>query len=138
MGALLEMARKGRVYLFGTGRNRTNPIHGADLAVACVDAMEGDSRDIEVGGPRIYSWREIAELALGAVGKPTKITRVPAWLTWAVVRLTRLFNRHQGELLAFFATMGTTDVVAPAVGVHTLEDHFRSIAADQGTGERET
>lgn len=134
MGAFLEMARKGRVYLFGSGRNRTNPIHGADLAVVCADALEGDSREIEVGGPRIHTWTEIAELALAAVGKPTKITRVPTWLMRAVWRGTRLFNRHQGELLAFFTTMGTTDVVAPAVGVHTLEGHFRSLAADRGAG----
>jgi hypothetical protein len=46
---------------------------------------------------------------------------------WSVVRLVRLFNRHQGELLAFFTTMATTDVVAPAAGAHTLEDHFRSL-----------
>ncbi len=40
MGEFLEMARKGRVFLVGRGRNRTNPIHGADLAKSCVDAME--------------------------------------------------------------------------------------------------
>jgi uncharacterized protein YbjT (DUF2867 family) len=38
MEEYVKMARKGRVYLFGSGKNRINPIHGADLAVTCVEA----------------------------------------------------------------------------------------------------
>jgi hypothetical protein len=45
-----------------------------------------------------------------------------------VVGLTRLFNRHQGELLAFFTNAMTSDVVAPPVGNHTLEAHFADLA----------
>jgi hypothetical protein len=48
---------------------------------------------------------------------------------WAVVRIVRRFNRHQGELLAFFTTMATTDVVAPSTGSRTLEEHFRRLGA---------
>ena len=40
MSEVLEMARKGRVWLIGSGANRVNPIHGADLAVVCADAIE--------------------------------------------------------------------------------------------------
>jgi nucleoside-diphosphate-sugar epimerase len=36
-------------------------------------------------------------------------------------------TRHQGELLAFFTTMATTDVVAPATGTRTLEAHYRAL-----------
>jgi hypothetical protein len=57
------------------------------------------------------------------------ITRIPESLMWAVVRLVRVFNRHQGELLAFFTTMATTDVVAPPTGSHTLKAHFRELGA---------
>ena len=32
MGAVLDMARRGRVLLVGDGHNRFNPIHGRDLA----------------------------------------------------------------------------------------------------------
>jgi uncharacterized protein YbjT (DUF2867 family) len=124
MGGFLEMAKKGRVYLIGSGKNRVNPIHGADLAVRCVDAMDGHRREIDVGGPEILTWGEVAALAFQILGRPAKCTRIPEWLMWSVVRLVRLFNRHQGELLAFFTTMVTTDVVAPATGTRTLETHF--------------
>jgi short subunit dehydrogenase-like uncharacterized protein len=44
--------------------------------------------------------------------------------------VAREFNRHQGELLAFFTTMATTDVVAPSTGTHTLEAHFQELGVE--------
>ena len=124
MSEVLEMARKGRVWLIGSGTNRVNPIHGADLAVACADAIESGETEIAIGGPQTMTWREVAELAFKVLRQPPKVTSVPAWLMWTLVRLVRLFNRHQAELLAFFTTMATTDVVAPSTGTRTLEGHF--------------
>ena len=129
MGEFFKMARKGRIYLIGSGDNRVNPIHGADLAVRCVDAIDSNQREIDVGGPEIMTWREVAELAFATQAKSPRVTHIPAWLMWSVVRLVRRFNRHQAELLAFFTTMATTDVVAPTTGSHTLEEHFRELGA---------
>ena len=131
MGEVLEMARKGRVWLIGSGENRVNPIHGADLAVCCADAIEGGPREVEVGGPETLTWREVAALAFRVLDRTARVSAVPEWLTWAVVRLVRLFNRHQGELLAFFTTMATMDVVAPATGTRTLEAHYRELEAQE-------
>jgi len=129
MGEIFEMARKGRVWLIGSGENSVNPIHGADLAVVCADAMESDATEINIGGPQTLTWSEVAALAFEILDKPARVSRVPGWLMWSMVRLVRLFNRHQGELLAFFTTMATKDVVAPATGTHTLEAHFRALGA---------
>ena len=52
MTEFYKMAKKGRVYLIGPGTNRCNPIHGADLAKTCVDAVDGKHREIDVGGPQ--------------------------------------------------------------------------------------
>lgn len=141
MGEIFEMARKGRVWLIGSGTNRVNPIHGADLAVACTDAVESGQHgtelgEIEVGGPQTLTWREVAELAFEVLDRPAKITSVPEWLMWPVVRGLRIFNRHQGELLSFFTTMATLDVVAPARGTHTLEAHFRALREESCNGLR--
>ena len=81
---------------------------------------------IDVGGPEILTLREIATLALETQGKPIKITSIPLWLTRIVVAVTRFFNRHQGELLAFFATATTTDGVAPRTGTHTLKAFYEN------------
>ena len=123
------MARKGRVYLFGDGKNRINPIHGADLANTCVDAVDGSDTEIDVGGPEILTHRQIAELALGASGKPPKVSSVPVWVMRLLVSVTKVFNRHEGELLAFLTTAMSIDAVAPTSGTRTLEDHFRELGA---------
>ena len=124
MSEFLKMAKKGRVYLIGRGRNRVNPIHGADLAVSCVDALEGEQKEADVGGPEIMTYREIAELAFQSLGKPARITSVPVWVMKLVIAVTRIVSTHQGERLAFFTTAMTCDVVAPATGTHSLAAHF--------------
>jgi hypothetical protein len=48
------------------------------------------------------------------------------------VFLTKLFNRHQGELLAFFTAMGASEMVGPVTGVHTLKAYYQELAARQG------
>jgi len=124
-----QMARKGRVYLFGDGKSRINPIHGADLAVACADAIDDERRAIDVGGPEALTWREIAALAFEVQGKPVKISTVPLWVMTVVIFVTRIFNRHTAELLSFFTTMGTRDVLGPSTGTHTLAAHYRKLEA---------
>ncbi|MBW2527547.1 MAG: SDR family oxidoreductase [Deltaproteobacteria bacterium] len=137
MGAYFDMAARGRVYVFGRGDSRINPIHGADLAVSCADALEGDAREIDVGGPQVLEVKEIAQLALAAHGKPSAITSLPLWLARLAVLLTRLFSRHQAELLAFITTMATTDVVAPATGRHTLAGHYEQLASSRPAAPQE-
>jgi uncharacterized protein YbjT (DUF2867 family) len=131
VGEFFKMARKGRVWLIGSGTNRVNPIHGADLAVACANAVDGDNSEIDIGGPQTLTWKEVAALAFRVLERPARINRIPAWLMWWAVRVVRLINRHQGELLAFFTTMGTTDVVAPRFSRHLLEAHYRSLQGQE-------
>lgn len=133
MEEVLKMARRGRVYLFGRGDTQVNPIHGADLALRCVDMLDEAGQEIAVGGPDILTWREIAELALQTLGKPIKTTTIPLWVIKVGVSVARLFNRHSAELLAFFATMATRDAVGTPTGSHTLAAHYRALT----TGQRE-
>jgi uncharacterized protein YbjT (DUF2867 family) len=128
MGEFLKMARKGRVYLIGKGDNRSNPIHGADLAKICVDAAEGMNREIDAGGPEVLAYREAASMAFKVLGKKVRISSVPVGVMKMVIALTRIFSRHQAELLAFFTTMMTSDMVAPASGTHTLKTYFNEEA----------
>ena len=127
MKEFFNMAKKGRVYLFGPGNNRMNPIHGADLAKICADAMEGKNQEIDIGGPEVLTYRKIAELALEIQGKPIKISSIPVWMMNLITCITKLFNRHQGELLAFQTTAMTSEVVAPTTGIHTLKEHYRTL-----------
>ncbi|MCP4599898.1 MAG: SDR family oxidoreductase [Proteobacteria bacterium] len=127
MGEFFEMAKKGRVYLIGKGASKINPIHGADLAKSCVDALANEQQEIDIGGPEIMTYSEIAELAFRALSKTPRITAVPVWVMKLTIALTKLFNKHQSELLAFFTTAMTSDVVAPSTGSRTLNAHFRNL-----------
>jgi uncharacterized protein YbjT (DUF2867 family) len=128
MGVLLDMARRGRSFLVGAGENQFNPIHGADLAEVCVDAMESDEREIGAGGPETMTQRQAAELAFDVIGRPPKIVVLPLWLMRGGVRLIGLLNAQFGDLFEFIVTAGEIDGVAPSVGTTTLRSYFEELA----------
>ena len=127
MGALYDMAMKGRVFLVGEGSNRMNPIHGADLAGVCVDTAEGDEREVEAGGPDIMTQREAAELAFEVVGKKPKFTVIPMWLARGMVKVIGLFSRQFGDLAEFIVTAGEIDGVGPKRGTTSLRSYLESL-----------
>jgi uncharacterized protein YbjT (DUF2867 family) len=130
MGTVLEMAKRGRVLLVGSGENRFNPIHGRDLAEACVDAMESSERVIEAGGPEVMTQREVAVLAFDVVGRPVKLWTVPLWLARGLARGVGLLNTQFGDLAEFIVTAGEVDAVAPVRGETTLRGYFERLLAN--------
>ena len=80
MKDFLNMAKSGKIYLFGNGEQKFNPIHGEDLAVICLQAIKSSSNEIIVGGPDILTLNEIGEMALDAHQKPIKIIHLPVLL----------------------------------------------------------
>ena len=126
MEEFLSMARAGRVYLFGDGSNRINPIHGADLAEVCADALESAERQIDVGGPEVFTYRQIAELAFDAIEQGEKIRSIPKFLISAIVRALRWLTpaKVYGPV-QFMASVMTMDVIGQPRGQRRLGDHFR-------------
>lgn len=125
MKDFLEMAKRGRVYLFGNGEYKLNPIDGADLAQVVVDSIGSDQREIEVGGPDILTQNEIGQLALQAWKRPVKISHIPDWVRKLLIRSLRVLtsSKTYGPY-EFFLTMMAQDNVAPRYGVHRLESFF--------------
>ena len=128
MAEFLSMARKGRIYMVGNGENKINPIHGADLANVCADAVTGREQEIPVGGPETYRMKEIAELAFLTLGKRPKITRIPSALANFSVTAISPFNKQMSDLVEFFVTAGQSDSVAPATGSHSLKSYYDELA----------
>jgi uncharacterized protein YbjT (DUF2867 family) len=128
MGAVLDMAKRGRVLLVGDGSNNFNPIHGRDLAEVCVNAAEGEAREVEAGGPDVLTQRQVAELAFDVLGKPVKVTVVPLWLARGLARFIGVLNRQFGDLAEFIVTAGEVDAVGPARGKTTLRSYFEESA----------
>jgi uncharacterized protein YbjT (DUF2867 family) len=128
-GEIFKMAARGRAFLVGDGRARTNPVHEADVARACADALASDERELPVGGPEVYTRRGAAELAFRALSRTPKITSLPPGVVGALVAPVRLFDRRLYDLLAFGVAVGAADVVAPPYGTRGLAEYFRRMAA---------
>jgi len=121
----LEMAKRGRIYLFGKGEFKMNPIHGADLAEICVQAISQSMKEITIGGPDILTHNEIADMAFRALAKPSNIAYLPSWIRKGFLSAMRTFtsSRTFGSYEFFLEMMGQ-DNIAPRHGIHRLQDYF--------------
>ncbi len=127
MKDFLDMAKKGKVYLFGDGENKLNPIHGEDLAKVCLDEDYSVKTEIEVGGPEILTQNEIAEMALKAWNKPVKIIHLPDWIRRLTIWLARAFsNSKTYGPMEFFLTAMASDMIAKRYGKHKLKEFFNT------------
>lgn len=134
MAEVLAMAKRGRVWIPG-GSARFNPIHGADLAEVCLDAVgnaEAYGREIPAGGPDVMTLREIGALAFEALGKPPRISAIPPWMLTAMGTAVRPFNVNLASLILMMSALATSDAGCDAYGTHRLRDFFHEIAAADG------
>jgi uncharacterized protein YbjT (DUF2867 family) len=128
-GEFLSMAQKGRAMMIGDGSARTNPIHEADVAKACVDALTSTETSIDIGGAETFTRKEIIELAFRVLNKKPVISRAPYGVMRVASKLARPINRRLGDLVEFVSVVATKDCVAPAMQTQQrLEDYFRVMA----------
>lgn len=125
---MFDMARKGRGIVIGDGSAKTNPIHEADLAEACVAAILNGKPEQDIGGPQVLTRRQIVELAFEVVGKQPKISSVPPWVFKGATAALQLVNPRIAALLAFGAEVSVSETVAPAHGKRRLVDYYRTLA----------
>lgn len=135
MEEFLRMAMRGRVYLIGKGERRMNPIHGADLAEVCAGALAGDAAELDVGGPQVYTHRDIARLALQTVACSEKITSLPEWIFKTAIPPLRILNPASSGPLEFMYQVMSRDMIAPCYGSRDLFTHFKQ-ALDHEVGTK--
>lgn len=128
MSEFYKMAKKGKVYLFGKGSKKANPIHGEDLAKVCVDAITKDKKQIEIGGPQTLSQTEIADIAFEVLNQKSKIVHIPDWVRHIILFLIKSFSSQKTYgPIEFFMTVMAIDMVAPEYGTHTLKEYYESL-----------
>jgi uncharacterized protein YbjT (DUF2867 family) len=129
MTEFFNMANRGRIYLFGNGEFQCNPIHGADLAEACVKWLDTNGGEFNIGGPEILTQNEIASQAFEVLEKMPKITYIPLMVRNLIVKLARIFTsgKTYGPI-EFFMTVLAMDMVAPTYGQHTIKQYFKEIS----------
>ena len=128
MTEFYNMAKNGRIYLFGNGNLKSNPIHGEDLAKFCVSALKSNDKEIEIGGPETLTQNEIAKVAFDSVGKTPKITYVPDRIRRVVLSMARLIlNAKKYGPIEFVMNVLAIEMVAPEYGKHTLKEYFNGL-----------
>jgi uncharacterized protein YbjT (DUF2867 family) len=126
----------GPASLIGDGTAKDNPIHEADLAIACLDALDHDRREVEVGGPQAFTRREELELVCQALGKTPRIIRTPPSLLRTGAKLMRPFDKRRAAAIQFITTICTIDLVGPPNGHHRLGEYLQAAAAEiAGAGD---
>lgn len=121
------MARHRLVLLPPGGDTRVAPIHGADLAAFCA-AKLGDTNGIwDVGGPDVFTYREIAEIAIKASGHRARILTIPHGALSAAVWVASRLGERPRNLAEFFAEGLTHEAVGERSGTRHLADYFASL-----------
>ena len=125
MKDFLQMAKSGRVYLFGSGHQKFNPIHGEDLANAIVETLDDTNKELTIGGPDVLSLNDISKLALRALNKPIKMLHLPDYLRKLTLWSLRTFTsvKTYGPI-EFFLTLMAEDNIAPTYGKYHLKDFY--------------
>lgn len=132
MSEFYEMAKKGRIFLFGNGEIKANPISGLDLAIDCINAIEKEDKEINIGGPQTLTQNEIAKIAFEAAQTKIKITYIPDWVRRLVLFISNIvLSKKKFGPIQFIMTVMATDMIAPENGTHTLIDYYSELKAKQ-------
>ena len=81
-GCPFPAIRNGTLDFFGDGGTKFQPIYAGDLADAVVEGLESDNaagKTYELGGPDIFSFKEILDLILSETGRRRLLVPVPFW-----------------------------------------------------------
>jgi len=128
MKEFYKMAKSGRAYLFGDGQAKANPIHGADLAKVCIDAIDHNELSIEAGGPEVFTHEQIAKTAFKVLNKPVRITHIPDWVRRLMLRLAGLFmSKAKYGPTEFFLNVMAMDMATRRYGNQRLRTFFTSL-----------
>jgi hypothetical protein len=67
-------------------------------------------------------------MAFAALGRKTRVLRIPTPLLESALPVIRRADRRRGEMLDFLAAVSRTDVLAPPQGSRRLGDYLREHA----------
>jgi uncharacterized protein YbjT (DUF2867 family) len=122
---ILNMARKGTVLLINKGWPETNPIHEADAARACIEALILSRPDFAIGGPEIRSRKRITEMAFEALGKTPSTFSLPGKAFLPLAAAMGFINPRIGALAQFGIAVSSANCIGPLYGMRTLDAYFR-------------
>lgn len=122
-----SMAKKGRVFLIGNGKTRMNPIHGEDLAQFCIESFLKVNQTLPIGGPEIFTYEQMAQLAFKVLDQREHITNIPVFLLNPISLCLKWFTNYHYGLYRFFLNAMTHNLIAPMYGKHKVKDFMNEL-----------
>lgn len=83
--------------LFGNGKGLRQPVHAADLAVACVQACDEEStfnKSYNLAGGEVLTYREMVERIFSLLNLKPRFIRTPIWCFELAVFFVRKIPRY--------------------------------------------
>lgn len=127
MTDVLLMARKGIGVVIGDGQAHFNPIHGADLAAFIAEKVTGPAGEWDVGGPDVFTYQELAELAFDIVGRRGRIVHLGPGATRTLIGIADHASLQASNLARFFLEGMALDATGTPVGSLHLADYWRAL-----------
>ena len=121
---ILNFAKRGIGIIIGDGQHKTNPIHDQDLAKGCIEALEGNQKEVYLGGPDILTRKEQTLLAFEVLGKEPRLRNISPGLFKALIRPLKLINWRVYALMDFGIAVTQMDAVTPTYGTQHLRNYF--------------
>ncbi|MEA3370169.1 MAG: SDR family oxidoreductase [Campylobacterota bacterium] len=129
MSEFIQMAKKGRIYLFGDGNYKANPIDGEDLAKVCVKAIHTDEKEINIGGPEVLSHNELAKKAFQSINSETRISYIPQWFSKVIMKFLYIFTTEKTYgPIEFFLHVMAMDMHTNKYGKKKITDYYTEIS----------
>jgi len=91
-------------------------------------------RESAIGGPEIFTQREIADLAFKVVSRRPRYGHISGRTLEGAARLLQPFNRNAASIKLMFSALAKRDAVAPCLGTHRLADHFAELTSLRKAG----
>ena len=129
LNKLAGMARKVPVLpLFGTGGTRLQPVFVGDVAEACAKVLADPStqgRVYELGGPRVYAYRELVRLVIEGSGSRTALVPIPFPMWEVLAAVTALhpsppLTRDQVKLMKRDNVVGREALTLGDLGIRPV------------------
>lgn len=121
---MVSMAQKGRIGQMGKGDKRINPIHDGEVAKAVLQCIGRPNQTMALGGPKVYTRKELAELVCELASYAGRVQEIPLDYMTTLLPLVRLLSSNLHDKLAYLEVLSKEDFVAPPVGKLSLETYF--------------
>ncbi|MBN9643485.1 NAD(P)H-binding protein [Corynebacterium mendelii] len=126
MAGVLRQAAGETVFLPPDPDIRLNPVHGADLADTLLDAAESEiaPEPFTVGGPDIFTYGQILDMAITSLGTDPTIVRVPDFGDKGRDVVAAVAGDRAPMWLKMMETYLSRDAIGEPHGTHHLKDFF--------------